>query len=296
MSLALAEKLQVEKGMIPVEGGDIFYKRFYTGHSQEEIPLLVLHGGPGVPHNYLEGLSILAAERPIIFYDQLGCGFSDQPKDENLWNVPRFVDEISKVRDALGLKKIHLLGHSWGAALAIEHALKGSQEVVSLTLASPLICAAQSAADSVELVKLLPENFSNVIFESEKNGDLSAQEYLMARMEYGRHYLCRLNPLPEALQSSLKLANEQVRRSLWGQGPRHPVGKLKDYDLSPVLKNISQPILITCGLYDCPRPSSLAEYIPEMKNAQLKIFQNSSHMPHLEEPEPYLEVLKSFLR
>lgn len=78
-------------------------------------PLLVLHGGPGLPHDYLGGLAELAERgRTVVFYDQLGCGRSDHPDDQTLWVMDTFVEEIEAVREGLGLQDIHLFGHSWG--------------------------------------------------------------------------------------------------------------------------------------------------------------------------------------
>lgn len=82
----------IQEGYIPVSGGRIWYRMVGSGSA---IPLLALHGGPGVPHDYLEPLAALADERPIIFYDQLGCGKSDRPDDSSLWRIPRFVENFS---------------------------------------------------------------------------------------------------------------------------------------------------------------------------------------------------------
>ncbi len=292
---SVAEKVLNETGKVTVKGGEVFYKKVFTENSRGNIPLLILHGGPTVPHVYLENLASLATERPVIFYDQLGCGESDKPEDDNLWHLPRFVEEVEHVRNALGLEKVHLFGHSWGAALALEHTLKKSSGIMSLTLASPLISAAKSAEDSVELVKIMPEQFRNVIFESEKNGNLTSPEYYAARTAYGREYLCRLDTLPDAIISGLKSANEKLRRILWGSGPRHPDGRISAFDKSSELKNLSLPVLITCGRHDAPRPTTLEIYRQQIPNAQLEIFEKSSHMSHLEEPERYLHVLRHFL-
>src|SRR5215212_8424201 len=112
--------IDTREGYIPVTGGRVWYQ--IVG-SEDTIPLLVLHGGPGAGHDYLEPLGGLAAQRPVIFYDQLGCGKSDQPDDRSLWRLDRFVKEVDTVRHALGLEQIHLLGQSSGGWLAIEYML-----------------------------------------------------------------------------------------------------------------------------------------------------------------------------
>jgi proline-specific peptidase len=105
----------VQEGTISVDGYQVWYRRVGSGG----IPLLLLHGGPGAGHDYLESLEALAADRLTVFYDQLGCGRSDQPDDRSLWRMERFVAEVDTVRRALNLEQIHLLGQSWGGWLAI---------------------------------------------------------------------------------------------------------------------------------------------------------------------------------
>jgi proline iminopeptidase len=100
------------EGMLDVPGGRVWYRRIGGGPG---IPLLALHGGPGGTSCRFEALTPLADERPVIFYDQLGSGRSDRPADTTLWRVERFVDELEAVRRGLGLERLHLLGHSWGA-------------------------------------------------------------------------------------------------------------------------------------------------------------------------------------
>src|SRR6185295_11111472 len=124
------------EGRIEVPGGRIWYRIVGSG---TKTPLLVLHGGPGMSSAYLSPLAALADERPVIFYDQLGAGRSDRPTDSTLWTVDRFVQEIPRIRQALGLREVHLYGHSWGTILAVEYLLTQPQGVRSVILSSPAI-------------------------------------------------------------------------------------------------------------------------------------------------------------
>src|ERR1700734_1468816 len=110
------------EGYVPVPGGRVWYQ--IVGADRPGVPLLCLHGGPGMPHDYLEPLGELGAQRPVVFYDQLGCGRSSGPSDPGLFTVERHIDELDAVRDALELDEVHILGHSWGGALAISYALR----------------------------------------------------------------------------------------------------------------------------------------------------------------------------
>src|SRR5438067_923211 len=115
--------LPIKEGYIPFRGYKTYYK-IVGQKSAGKLPLLVLSGGPGSPHNYLLDLKWLAKSgRQVIFYDQLGCGLSDDPKDESLWSIDLYIDEINTIRQKLKLPDIHLLGHSWGGMLAIEYLL-----------------------------------------------------------------------------------------------------------------------------------------------------------------------------
>ncbi len=134
-----------QEGYIPVPGGQVWYSITGTG---PEIPLLALHGGPGLGSSYLEPLTVLADERPVILYDQLGGGKSERPDDLSLWVLDRFVEELRQVRAALGLTEVHLLGQSWGTILAVEYALTRPPGLVSLVLAGPVLSVPRYARDA----------------------------------------------------------------------------------------------------------------------------------------------------
>ena len=124
-----ATGLRSGEGFVQTPGGRVWYRIVGSG---SRTPLLVLHGGPGVPSTYLKPLAALADERPVVFYDQLGAGKSDHPKDSTLWTVDHYVSELARVREALGLREVHLYGHSWGTVLATEYALtkpKGLEKI-----------------------------------------------------------------------------------------------------------------------------------------------------------------------
>jgi proline-specific peptidase len=104
-------------------------------------PLLLIHGGPGIPSDYLDSLRDLADERPVIFYDQLGCGRSERPKGTKHYRADRFLEEVAQLRAALGLERVHVLGQSWGGMLATMYALTVPPGLASLVLASPLLDA-----------------------------------------------------------------------------------------------------------------------------------------------------------
>jgi proline iminopeptidase len=145
----------VQEGYVQVTGGRIWYK--IVGLEKEAIPLLVIHGGPGATHDYLEPLADLADERPVVFYDQLGSGNSDIPQDKSLWTVGRFVEELTLLRQALGIPKVHILGHSWGTMVAVDYMLtKAPSGVASLVLSAPCLSISRWEADQRAYLAEMP--------------------------------------------------------------------------------------------------------------------------------------------
>src|SRR2546423_1254676 len=151
----LATVDDVQEGHIPVPGGRVWYRRVGTG---DRVPLLVIHGGPGAGHDYLEPLERLAqTARAVVLWDQLGCGRSDAPGDPSLYHLDRLVEEIAAIRDALELERVHVLGQSLGGWFAIEHLLARPQGVVSLNLVSTSASADSLMEGIADLRAELPD-------------------------------------------------------------------------------------------------------------------------------------------
>ena len=282
----------IREGHIPVPGGRVWYKIVGSG---DTIPLLVLHGGPGFPHNYLKPLESLSDERPVVFYDQLGCGNSDRPEDPNLWHTERFVEELAKVRQSLNLEQAHILGHSWGSMLATDYALTKPEGIMSLILASPCLSIPRWLEDVGTYRKQLPADVQEVLDRNEIAGTTESEEYEEAVMEFYRIHLCRMDPWPEVLEQTLVGAGLQVYHTMWGPSEFFMTGNLADYDRTSRVGELVVPTLFTCGRYDEASPDATAWYQSLIPQAEIAIFENSSHMPHLEEMELYLQVVREFL-
>lgn len=278
---------------VDVPGGRIAVRRISGGGG---TPLLVLHGGPGMASDYLEPLAALAKERPVVFYDQLGCGRSDRPRDPSLWRVDRFVEEVRRVREALDLSSVVLLGHSWGGCLAATYALTGPSGLAGLILASPLLSTDRWLEDAAVLRAELPPEVRAVLDRHEAMGSTDCPEYLAAALAFYKRHLCRLDPWPEALERTWGNMGTEVYVSMWGPTEFNATGSLRGYDLTSDLPRISVPTLFTCGRHDEARPATVEGFRDLVPGATLAVFEQSSHTPHLEEPERYLEVVGSFLR
>ncbi|HEY3277492.1 MAG TPA: proline iminopeptidase-family hydrolase [Syntrophorhabdaceae bacterium] len=166
----------MEEGFIKVPGGKVWFR--IAGASASSLPLLVVHGGPGAPHDYLESLEALSAKRPVIFYDQLGCGNSETPEDLSLFTLSRFVEELSLLRKALGLTRLHILGQSWGSMLVVEYMLTRKPEgVASLVFSGPCLSAQRFITDQRQYLSAFPDSLRRIINRSEATGEFASQAY-----------------------------------------------------------------------------------------------------------------------
>ena len=286
-------RLESREGHVAVPGGRVWFKVVGSGTG---TPLLVLHGGPGAPSHYLARLGRLGDERPVIFYDQLGCGRSDRPSDTNLWRVERFVEELAEVRRALGLKRIHLFGHSWGTMLATDYLLTRPRGVRSVTLASPCLSAPRYVRDVAELRAQLPSGIQTVLQRHEAAGTTASAEYQEAVTVFMKRHFCRLEPWPRELNDSLAGLGNEVYNFMNGPNEFHLTGTLKNYDRSARLGELRLPVLYTAGRFDGCTPQAAAWYQRSTPRSRLEVLEQSAHMPMLEETESYLAVLRAFLR
>jgi L-proline amide hydrolase len=292
--------LHAREGTINFRGYKVWYACVGEGAERPgKLPLLCLHGGPGAGHDYLESLAAMAARgRRVIFYDQLGCGNSDQPDNPALWTVPLFVEEIDVVRRALGLDRLHLLGQSWGGMLAMEYALTQPVGVASLTIASSPASMIQWVAEANRLREGLPKDVQSILQRHEAAGTTNSSEYQTAMMEFYRRHVIRVDPMPEAVARTFaKLErNPQVYQTMNGPSEFHVVGNLKNWDIVARLKEIRAPTLVTSGRHDEATPLIAETIHLGIRGSEWVMFENSSHMAHVEEAERYMAVLDAFLR
>ena len=297
MSL-LTENLPVQEGRLPFRGWTDWYKIVGGTTAPGKFPVLVLHGGPGAAHDYLEPLGALAATgRPVIFYDQLGCGLSDHPHDPSLWEVGLFVEEVGAVRKALGLEHLHILGQSWGGMLGMEYALTQPRGLKSLIVANSPASMTQWVSEANRLREELPTDVQAALTAHEAAGTTDSAEYVEAvNVFYSRH-VCRISPLPEYVKRSFAQieADPEVYHTMNGPSEFHVIGKLKPWDITPRLGEIQTPTLVLSGRYDEATPL-IAETVQRgIPGAEWVLFEESSHMPHAEETERYLKVVDEFL-
>jgi proline-specific peptidase len=294
----MSDSIPPEEGFIPFRGYKVWYRIVGEREEAGKSPLLCLHGGPGAPHDYLEALEGMAATgRRVVFYDQLGCGNSDQPHDPSMWTVSLFVEEVGVVRKALGLDRIHLLGQSWGGMLAMEYSLTQPQGLMSLIVASSPASIPQWVAEANRLRAEMPLDVQETLLKHEAAGTTTDPEYQNAVMAFYLRYVCRVDPWPECVQRCFAklMENPEVYHTMNGPSEFHVTGELKDWDITDRLDEIRVPTLVTSGRYDEATPA-IAETVQRgIAGSEWVIFENSAHMAHAEETERYLQVLDEFL-
>jgi len=283
----------MKEGFIEVTGGKVWY----VIHNQQAtgIPLLILHGGPGSSSYSLQGLKDLAINRPVILYDQLGCGKSDRPEDDSLWTLDRFVEEVGLVRKALELNEVHILGHSWGTTLAAAYYFSEPEGIGSIIFSSPCLSAPLWEEDQKKNLTLLPKEIQETIKSSEANGTTDSSAFQKAIEVFNDHFVCRLKPYPEHLKQGKHFRNPHVYQVMWGPSEFTVQGNLKSFDCTERLAEISIPTLYTCGRFDEATPASTEYFSRKTPNASFHIFEKSAHMAYIEEPEQYRQVMSRFL-
>ena len=282
------------EGFVDFRGYRTWY-RIAGDRGSGATPLLALHGGPGSTHNYFAPLEGLADERPVVLYDQIGCGRSDRPTDIE-WSIAVFRDEVDAVRAQLELDRIHLLGTSWGGMLATEHVLSGATGIVSLVLSSTLGSVELWAAEQRVLRAALTPDVIEVLDRHERAGTYDDPEYEDAmKVYFDRHFYRGPKPRAELERMDAEKATD-VYRAMQGPNEWTITGAMKGWDVRNRLSEIDVPTLVIRGRHDMCTEAIAAELVNGIRGAREVVLDESSHTPVLEETDRYLDALGRFMR
>ncbi|SPM40385.1 Lysophospholipase, alpha-beta hydrolase superfamily [Mycobacterium numidiamassiliense] len=281
------------EGTVAVPGGNVWFKRVGAGAGR---PLLAVHGGPGLPHNYIRSLERLAGEREVIFWDQLGCGNSERPSDPALWTMKRSVAEMDAVVKELGLSRFHIFGNSWGGMLAQQYALDAAPAAVSLTISNSIASIPLFADMVTRLKSELDPATQSAIDRHEAAGTTYSAEYQAAIRTWNETYLCRVRPWPAELEDAFRRMGTEIFETMFGPSDFHIVGTVRDWDVFDRLTEIALPTLIVAGRYDECVPEHMREMHQRIAGSRFELFESSAHMPFIEEPERFDAVMRDFLR
>jgi L-proline amide hydrolase len=269
-----------------------------VGEGCARPPLLCIHGGPGLGHDYLHPLEAMAATgRPVVFYDQLGCGRSRCPGESVPWSLSLFLEELEAVRSAAGLARLHLLGHGWGGMLALEYLLAGASGVQSLVLSSCPASMPQWRAETAGLIAALPAKLRGPLQARLADSVAPDSAYHAALQAFQHRYLCRMNPWPGCLKRSLAGSRSDcgAHDALFGAGDFEPGGQLAGWTAVDRLAEVPVPTLVVSGRFDRTTPAVAAAIYQGIPASEWVVFEQSANMTHLEEPNRFLEVLDGFL-
>ncbi|WP_265429677.1 proline-specific peptidase family protein [Chryseobacterium sp. YIM B08800] len=283
----------------PVGNFKVWTKRF---GNNPKIKVLLLHGGPGMTHEYMECFETFFQREGFEFYeyDQLGSYYSDQPKDESLWTTDRFVEEVEQVRKAIGADQsnFYVLGNSWGGILAMEYALKYQKNLKGLLVANMVASAPEYGkyAEEVLAKQMKPEILKEIrAIEAKKDfGNPRYMELLLPNF-YHEH-VCRLKEWPDGLNRALKHGNEQVYTLMQGPSEFGISGRLANWDIKNRLKEITVPTLMIGAKYDTMDPKAMEEQSKMVKNGKYLYCPNGSHLAMWDDQKVFMNGVINFIK
>lgn len=289
--------MRIQEGYIDFKN----YKTYYriTNPQAKKYPLLFLHGGPGSTHNYFEVFDEIAEEldRPLVMYDQIGCGKSSMDLDSSNFNQEFWTQELENLREKLKLENIHILGQSWGGMLALSYCIdKKPIGLESLILSSTLSSAKLWKEEQYRRISYMEKEKQEIIKKAEENDDYDNPLYKEVVDEFMEKY-CASSPKesdPECLRRN-KNAGRIAYIKAWGQNEFMPTGTLSDFDYTDKLSEIKVPSLITSGSMDLSSPYISKILFDNIENSKWELFQYSRHMPFIDERKKYLKVLIAWL-
>lgn len=264
------------------------------------FPVIVLHGGPGMGHNYMLPFEQLAATgRTVVHYDQIGCGNSTHlpDADPSVWTPDLFVKEFFNLIEALGFEQYHVIGQSWGGMLTAEIAVRRPAGLQSLGILNSPASMELWIAGAAELRALLPDGMDDTMrnFEAEERTD--APEYLVCVDEFYRRHVCQVEPSPPELTESNEQmeADPTVYHTMNGPNEFHVIGSMRDWSIIDRLSEIDRPTLVLAGEHDEATPATWQPFVQGIDDVRQAVITDASHCSHLEQPEIVMGVVGDFL-
>lgn len=284
-------------GYVRVRGKRLFYRRF---GSRGRNTVLVLHGGPGLSHDYLTPLADLAVSGfDVVLYDQLGCGRSERPASYRDYTIQAAADDADELRRRMKLGPVHLYGHSYGGALALEVALRHPGALRSMIVAGGFASVDSLWRGLRRRVSQLSGPNRRALIREDRTG-ISTRASERASEEFRRRFSERMENRPYEVWKTLRLVNRRMMRAMGFAGPhllrdgyRH--GTLAGWDVRESLSRIRGPVLVTGGEYDHVVPACAREIHRGIPGSRLIIGRGEGHLPFLEHRDRYISTVRGFL-
>ena len=288
------------EGAVDFRGWKTWYR--ITGDlASGRAPLVTAHGGPGGTHDYLLTMAdISRSGRPVIHYDQLGNGRSTHLRDKgaDFWTVDLFLDELENLLEQLGISdNYHLLGQSWGGMLGAEHAIRQPKGLRSLVISDSPASMPLWLAAAAELRAQLPPDVQETLTRHEAAATTDSAEYLAAMDVFYARHVCRIVPHPAELARTFAAIAEDptVYHTMNGPSEFHVIGTLKTWSVVDEVKRIQVPTLLISGGHDEAAPSTVQPFADGIPDVRWHIFEQSSHVPHIEERNAYMALVQEFI-
>ncbi|PZE63113.1 proline iminopeptidase-family hydrolase [Curtobacterium sp. MCBD17_021] len=265
------------------------------------LPLVVLHGGPGMAHDYLRNLEAFADEtgRTVVHSDQFGCGRSSHRPDApaDFWQPQLFVDEYLALVAHLGLGDHHVLGQSWGGMLGAEIGVRRPGGIASLSICNSPASMRLWVDGAAELRSHLPADVQDALTRHEAAGTTDDPEYLAATQVFYERHVCRVVPMPADFVASEEQmeAEPTVYHTMNGPNEFHVIGSLRDWSVIDRLDQVDVPTLVVAGEHDEATPATWQPFVEHIPGARQHVFPGASHCTHLEQPEEFRSVIGAFL-
>ena len=264
-------------------------------------PVIICHGGPGGTYDYVAPIAELnRSGRACVLYDQLGNGRTDHlpNADPSFWTVERFERELAALAAHLGIEgRYHVVGQSWGGMLALLHALERPPGLLSVVAADSPASVPGFVAGCNELLDTLEPAVRDTIRAGERSGETDTPEFQAAVMEFYKRFVCRVDPWPEEVVRTFDALEDDptVYHAMNGPTEFTVVGTIREFDITDRLHEIDVPVLLVSGQHDEVRPHLVAAMHERLRHGERVLFEDSSHMPHIEEPARFLDVVEGFL-
>ncbi|RAT11218.1 MULTISPECIES: proline iminopeptidase-family hydrolase [Lonsdalea] len=265
-------------------------------------PLIVVHGGPGCTHDYVDSFKDIAnTGRPVVHYDQLGNGRSTRLREKpaDFWQISLFLDELDNLLKHLNIQDNYaLLGQSWGGILISEHAVRCPAGLKAIVIANSPASIPLWLKAAAKLRAELPEAVQAALLEHEEAGTVNSEAYREASQVFYQRHVCRLDPWPAEVKRTFDSIDEDptVYHAMNGPTEFHVIGSLKNWSIIDRVKAISVPTLLISGRYDEASPETIQPFADGIADVEWVIFEHSSHMPHVEEREECMKTVSSFLQ
>lgn len=264
-------------------------------------PLIVAHGGPGCTHDYVDSFKDIAETgRAVVHYDQVGNGKSTHlpEKGGDFWTVPFFKAEIDNLVDHLGIRDgFCLLGQSWGGMLGAEYAVDRPAGLKALVIANSPAAMTTWISEANRLRADLPADVQETLLKHEAAGTTDSAEYAEATEVFNQRHVCRVVPMPPEVKRTFDAiaSDPTVYYTMNGPNEFHVIGTMKDWSIVGRLSTINVPTLLISGRHDEATVACVQPYADEIPDVRWRIFEESSHMPHVEERDACLAEVGAFL-